>query len=237
MQATGATIADRAEALSHLKRQPILLPLGDAALSGLLTYAAVRNLRARARLFAAGDTGSAVYLVLSGWIKLSRPGPSGRDVVLELAGPGSLFGELAVLCALPRAADAVALCAARVLTIDGRALIAALRTQPDALLAVVRLLAERLARTTARMEEGQMAAEPRLARALLRLAALDPKPVRGGLVIDIGLSQGELGEMTGLARESINKMLGGWRDQGWIRLDGRRLVLVDAASVRMVADE
>jgi CRP-like cAMP-binding protein len=101
---------------------------------------------------------------------------------------------------------------------------------------VIRLLGERLARTTAQMEEGQMAAEPRLARALLRLAALDPKPVRTGLIIDLGLSQSDLGEMTGLARESINKLLGAWRDQGWIRLDGRTLILMDLAAVRGVAE-
>ena len=236
MQATRAIPIDRAEVLALLKRQPILAPLGEEALAGLLAFAALRLLRARGKLFAAGDAGSAIYLVLSGWIKLSRPGPMGRDIVLELAGPGSLFGELAVLCALPRAADATALSAARVLTIDGRALIAALRLHPDALLAVVRLLAQRLARTTAQMEEAQMAAEPRLARALLRLASLDPRPVRTGLMIDLGLSQTDLGEMTGLARESINKLLRAWRDQGCISLDGRRLILMDLPALRLMAD-
>jgi CRP-like cAMP-binding protein len=175
--------------------------------------------------------------MLSGWMKLSRTGPSGRDIVLELAGPGSLFGELAVLCNLPRAADAIALSTCRVLAIDGRAVIAALRAHPDALLAVVHLLGERLARTTAQMEDTVfLPAEPRLARALLRLAAMDPKPGRVGLVIDLGLSQSDLGELTGLARESINKLLGAWRDQGTIVLDGRTVTLVDLPALRAVAD-
>ena len=227
---------DRTEVLARLARHPILRSLERPALEGLLTYAQPRALRARARLFAAGDPGSALYLVLSGWIKLARPGPAGRDIVLELAGPGSLFGELAVLCALPRAADAVALSAARLLAIDGRALIAALRAHPDALLAVVRLLGERLARTTAQLEDGHMPAEQRLARALLRLAALDPRPSRAGLVIDLGLSQTDLGEMTGLARESINKLLAQWRDAGWIRLEGRGVCLLDLPALRGVAE-
>jgi CRP-like cAMP-binding protein len=86
------------------------------------------------------------------------------------------------------------------------------------------------------MEESHMAAEPRLARALLRLAALDPKPVRTGLMIDLGLSQSDLGEMAGLARESINKILSVWRDQGWISLDGRRLTLSDLTQLRALAE-
>jgi CRP/FNR family transcriptional regulator len=223
--------------VAWLAQQKILRSLERPALEGLLAYAQVKPLRARSRLFAAGDAGSAMYLVLSGWMKLTRPGPNGRDIVLELAGPGSLFGELAVLCGLPRAADAVALSTCRVLSIDGRAVIATLRAHPDVLLALIRLLGERLARTTAQMEDTLFQpAEPRLARALLRLAALDPRPSKAGLVIELGLSQSDLGELTGLARESINKLLASWRDQGWISLADRTLTLIDLPAMRGVAD-
>jgi CRP-like cAMP-binding protein len=221
---------------ARLMRHPILRPLDRAVLEGLVAYAQVRQLRARGKLFSAGDAGSALFLVMSGWIKLSRPGEAGRDIVLELAGPGSLFGELAVLCGLPRAADAVALSAARLLAIDGRALIAALKAHPDALLGVVRLLGERLARTTAQMADAQVPAEPRLARALLRLAALEPKPNRTGLLIDLGLSQSDLGELAGMARESINKLLSAWRDQGFVTLVGRTVTLVDLPALRGIAE-
>ena len=227
---------DRAEVLARLAQNAILRPLGAAGLDALLTYSQPRVLRARAKLFEAGDEGSALYLVLSGWIKLARPGAAGRDIVLELAGPGCLFGEVAVLCGTARAACATALGPARVLSIDGRATLAALRANPDALLALVRLFGERLARTTAQMEDGQVPAEPRLARTLLRLAALDPKPAGRGLVIDLGLSQGDLASMTGLARESINKMLAAWREEGWISLEGRILTLADLPALRGIAD-
>jgi CRP-like cAMP-binding protein len=81
-----------------------------------------------------------------------------------------------------------------------------------------------------------MPAEPRLARSLLRLAALDPRPSRVGLVIDFGLSQSDLGELAGMARESINKLLSAWRDQGFVTLDGRTVTLVDLPALRSVAD-
>jgi CRP/FNR family transcriptional regulator len=228
--------ADRAELAARLARHPILRPLSQQALEGLLAFAQPRVLRARAKLFAAGDAGSALYLVLSGWIKLTKPGESGRDIVLELAGPGSLFGELAVLCNFPRAADAVALSACRLVAIDGRALIAALRANPDALLGMVRLLGERLTRTTAQMADAQLPAEARLARTLLRLATLDPRPSRVGLAIELGLSQSDLGELTGMSRESINKLLSAWRDQGLVTLEGRIVTIVDLPGLRGLAD-
>jgi CRP/FNR family cyclic AMP-dependent transcriptional regulator len=228
---------DRADIIAQLSRDPILRSLDGAALETIMEHSHTRPLRARARLFAAGDAGSALYLVLNGWLKLTRGSPSGRDIVLELAGPGSVFGELAVLCDRPRAADAVALSACRVLAIDGRTLVKVLRAHPDALLALVRLLGERLARTTAQMEDGLIPAEPRLARAVLRLAMLEPRITRTGAVIDLGLSQSDLGELTGLARESINKLLRGWRDAGWINVDGRIIILTDLPALRAVAED
>lgn len=227
---------DKAEVLAWLSRNRALKALDRPALEGLLGFARPTVLRSRAVLFREGDEGGAMFLVLNGWIKLTRTGPNGRDIVLELAGPGSLFGELAVLCGLKRAANATALSTTRALAIDGRAVIAAMRAHPDALLAVVHMLGERLARTTAQVEDSLLPAEARLARALLRLAALDPRPAKGGLTIDLGLSQSDLGELTGLARESINKLLSAWRDQGTLSLDGRTLTLIDLPTLRAVAD-
>jgi CRP-like cAMP-binding protein len=228
---------DRAQLLERLSRHKVAGLLARHDLETMLSYAQPRALRSRAKLFGAGEAGSALYVVLSGWIKLSRDLPNGRSIVLEVAGPGSMFGELAVLCALPRAADAVALTATQLLSIDGRALIAALRTNPDAILAIVRMLGERLARTTVQMEDLVfLPAEPRLARALIRLAALTPQKSAARLQIDLGLSQRELGELTGLARESINKLLAGWRDLGCVSLEGRTLTLTDVAALQEIAD-
>jgi CRP/FNR family transcriptional regulator len=234
---TRATPLDRAQVLERLARHRVAGRLGRADLETMLTYAQPRALRARASLFSTGDTGSALYVVLSGWIKLSREMPNGRSIVLELAGPGSMFGELAVLCGLPRAADAVALTAVQLLAIDGRAWVAALRANPDAILAIVKMLGERLAHTTVQMEDlVSLPAEPRLARALIRLAALAPQPAAHALQIDLGLSQREIGDITGLARESINKLLAGWRDAGIVTLSGRTLALCDMTALQEIAE-
>jgi CRP-like cAMP-binding protein len=228
---------DRAALLDRLSRHRVLRFATRADLEHLLSFAQTRVLSPRARLFASGDAGTSLYVMLSGWIKISREGPSGRDVVLEVAGAGTLFGELAVVCNLPRAADATALTPAKLLAIDGRALMTVLRQNPDATLELVRVLGERLARTTTQMEDTLfLPAEARLARALSRLAALNDQGSSETLTIDLGLSQRELGELTGLSRESINKQLSAWRDSGWIELNGRTLTLIDGAALSEIAE-
>lgn len=111
-----------------------------------------------------------------------------------------------------------------------------LQKNPDAILAMVHGLGERLARTTTQLQDTLfLPAEARLAQVLIRLAALDPQPSAEGLNIDLGLSQQELGELTGLTRESINKQISLWRDLNIVRLSGRVLTVVDAAALNEIA--
>ena len=71
----------------------------------------------------------------------------------------------------------------------------------------------------------------RLAKALLHLATLHSDHVNGGVHICFRLSQRELGAMTGLIRESINKHLNAWRGVGWIEIAGRSVTLRDMSAL------
>lgn len=60
-------------------------------------------------LFLEGDIGRALFVVESGRVELSKTGPDGRPLRLAMLGPGTFFGEMALLEQLPRSASAVAL--------------------------------------------------------------------------------------------------------------------------------
>ncbi len=62
------------------------------------------QLSAGALLFAAGETGSAAYLVEKGCLEIFLPRPEG-DLVLARRGPGEIVGEMAILDHLPRSAS------------------------------------------------------------------------------------------------------------------------------------
>ena len=227
-----------AEVLILLSRHRILGALPKAEWEPLLRQAQVITAPARTPLFAHGDPGRTVMLVLRGHVKLSSTTLGGREVVLELCGPGNVFGELAVLNEWPRSADAVALDACSILSVHGDSFRRVLLRSPEALLALVGLLSGRLRTVTERMTDGlELPAPARLAKALLHLAALHSHPVPEGLRIDVRLSQGELGAMTGLARESINKHLAAWRDDNWVQITDRYLTVRDATALRDVVAE
>lgn len=192
----------------------------------------------RDTLFTQGETGRSVLVVVHGYAKLSALTPSGREVVLDLVGPGDLFGELAVLTDRPRAATATALAPSSLLSIEGRAFKAALARSPEAMFWIINLLTQRLARTTEQLTDGlELPVPVRLAKALLQLVALHSRPAADGLQISLPLSQRELGGMTGLIRESINKHLGQWREAGWLSQTGRTITLHNVAALRALLRE
>jgi CRP-like cAMP-binding protein len=239
MPQKGAPPVGGEQALLRLARQSgVLACLSEPDLLPLLRHASLRHLRTRELLFTLGEAGSSVVLVLEGYVKLSSVTPCGREIVLEIAGPGGVFGELAVLNDWPRSADAMALSPCRVLCVDGRQLMQAMMRSPEALLATTRMLSQRLRSATEQIIDGvTLPAPARLAKALLHLATLHSHDDNGGLHIDFELSQRELGGMTDLTRESINKHLSTWRDAGWVKLAGKTVTLTDVAALQNLLGE
>ena len=229
-----ATLAGETDAvLKIIKDQSILGALTEQDLLALVRQTPVRPLPKNRVLFRSGDEGRSVVLILQGFIKLSTMASNGREVVLEIAGPGTIFGELAVLNDSPRCADATALTACRVMAFDGTQFRRLVGRTPEAMFAAIRLLSDRLSAVTEQgMDAVSLPAPVRLAKALLHLAGLHSQRVDECLHIGFRLSQRELGAMTGLIRESINKHLNAWRAAGWIELVGGSVMLCDVCALQ-----
>jgi CRP/FNR family transcriptional regulator, cyclic AMP receptor protein len=227
-----------AELLRLLEAHEIMRLIPPEALRTLIRRAALVDYPERDEIFGQGDPGRTVLVVVKGYVKLSLTTLGGRELVLDLADPGSVIGEIAVLNDWPRAATATALSNCTLLAIDGRSFTRELRNAPEAMLAIIRLLSRRLRRTTAQVTENlELPAQVRLAKALIELAAMHSHPTPQGPQLGLSLSQRELGGMTGLIRESINRHLGAWRDAGWISLAEGTITLCDVGALRSLLSE
>lgn len=224
--------------IATLTEHRVLGAAGQAEFQSLLRRSQVVAAAAREVLFTEGDQGRSAVIILKGFVKLCATSVNGREIVLEVCGPGSMFGELAVLNEWPRSASAVALSACQVLSIQGESFRSTLARSPEAMFAMMRVLSQRLREATGHLRDGADLPGPaRLAKALSQLAVSHAKPVARGLRIEVQLSQRELGAMTGLSRETINKQLGTWRDSGWLTLDGGQLTLLNLEALRTLATE
>jgi CRP/FNR family transcriptional regulator, cyclic AMP receptor protein len=97
-------------------------------------------------IFKAGDRGDAMYVVTEGEVEI-REG----STLLERAGPGSIFGEMALIDDAPRSATVVAKTASRLVAVDRRQFEFMVTETPYFALAVMKVLADRLRKTSGRI--------------------------------------------------------------------------------------
>jgi CRP-like cAMP-binding protein len=208
-----------------LRASRIFGALSDEALESLAAAMTECAFDSGQEIFAQSDEGSAVFAVLAGQVRLVVGGADGREHVLRIAGPGDFFGEIAVLDGQKRTADAVAATKCRLLVLERRRLLALMAQCPALALNLISVLCERLRSTSAQVE-GLLfhSLSRRLADVLLDLCA-----ARGGTTIDI--TQTELGQLTGVTRESINKKLRAWQAAGFVALQPGRIVVLRRESL------
>ena len=103
-------------------------------------------------MFRAGDAGEACYIVIDGSIEISVPTPNGPLVVNTL-GRNEIIGEIAIFGDVPRTATATTLSRVETLRISKDQFLSVIRENPDAALELIRILATRLANTTAQFSK------------------------------------------------------------------------------------
>ena len=210
--------------LSVLRKHPYFADLEPEAFDQLCRYAKHVTLKRGTAIASKGDPGTSLFAVISGTVKISVSSPDGRNAILNLIGPGEIFGEVALLDGLSRSADVSANTNCELFIIDRRDFIPFVRSQPALAMKFIELLCTRLRWTSDQVEQVILQNLPgRLASALLRLTERH-KEAQGGRTIAI--TQQEISEMVGMTRESINKQLRAWAARDWVRLEHGAIVVL-----------
>ena len=209
-----------------LKRASLFEGLAPEHVREVAGCARIQCLDKRQELFHKGDAGSQVYVIASGRLKALTTSLEGDDVVFNILGPGEVFGEIALLGEMPRTATVVAIDACELLVIDRRDFLSLLRRYPEAAVSLLRVLAVRLQRVSELVEDTLFLNLPlRLAKKLLALDRIYGEDTEAGRRVDLKLSQEEWGDLVGATRESINKQVRAWREQGLISVDRGYIVI------------
>ncbi len=160
-------------------------------------------------IFARGDEGRDVYLVLSGRVRLSVLTAEGRELSFAHAEEGALFGEIAMIDGGPRTADATAVNKVKAATLSRSAFERLIAKHPPISEAMLQFLCTRIREADQQLEAIALCPiEVRLARFFLANArARDADADSGEVSVPFTMSQSELALLIGASRPKVNTAL------------------------------
>ncbi|HVE99972.1 MAG TPA: Crp/Fnr family transcriptional regulator [Rubrobacteraceae bacterium] len=189
-------------------------------------------------IYSEGEYGDALYVLISGVVKLFRPYSGSKEATLRLLKSWDIFGHLAFVGEARQRAYAEAVTECKVTKVPKIFVERAIRREPRAALKMMTLLELRLVQ----YEELVKCLLPRETE--VRLANLLPLLAQKfgeryedsrSVTIDLRLTHQDLAAMVASTRESVTKVLNDMRSRGIVKIEGGRITLKDHAALERLS--
>ena len=198
--------------------------LDEAILKALARVSVRRRYDAGQMIFVEGEPCAGLFIVESGRVKVFKLSPGGREQILHIFGAGGGFNDVAVLDGGPNPASAMALEPTSVLVIDRPSMVDLLKRYPALSRAVIENIANRARHLVSLVEDLSLrTVEGRLAKLLLEEATREVDLER----VPRGLTHAQMAARLGTVREVITRSLHKLEDEGIIKIERHRIVILD----------
>ncbi len=217
-----------------LRELPVFQGLSRSEFSKVCLSATKRHLAKGEILFLQGEPADTIYLIKRGKLKLVQVSSEGREMIIDVLGPGEVLGEMLFFQQQGQPCGAVALETAGLCCFSRQQLEALIQQNPGLAVDIITYLAQKL-QESVRLA-GQIAGIPvreRLLRLLTRLADKYGRQMAGATVIGLEITQQELADMVGASRVAVANALKELRAQGVLSRQGQHYWLApDACTAR-----
>jgi len=216
-----------------LRKTPLFASLTEDEIQALAARVSKRRLQRSELLFGEGDPCKGLYLVVTGKIRIFKLSPGGREQVLAIEGPGSSFAELPVFDGGNYPAAASASEDAELLFISRRDFQNFCREHPEVALKVIAVVGSRLRRLVEIIEELSFTTvRQRLIALILQLVEAGGTPSKDGIRLELTKSHQDFAAELGTVRELISRNLSRLQAEGFLEVEGRKLVVKDLAGLK-----
>jgi CRP-like cAMP-binding protein len=209
---------------------PFFQGLPETVVEVALTHLVTRTHPANQVILLENDWGGSVYFIIEGWVKIRTYNLEGKEVTLNILGKGELFGEMAALDEVPRSTDVITLTGTVIGSMPAQDFLKLLQTEPLAGVRLAQLMARRLRQVNRRLRLRESDSQSRVADTLLFLAEGQGKKGQTGTEIP-NLPHRELSSLSGLARETVTRVLTKLEKKGLIKRDQELICIPDLSAL------
>jgi CRP-like cAMP-binding protein len=218
--------------------QATLAPLTPRARAALLELARRVGFAAGATILEEGRRAESFYLVTAGQVKMCRPTPAGRTLILSLFGPGDAFGVTPVLSGEPCPASWEAVTDVHGLEVRRTDLFALFARQPMLVPELLPWLTRQLMECRNCLVETSCArVDARFASLFLGFVARMGEAAEDGWKVALPLSRQELADLTGTTLETAIRVMSRWSKEGLVSTRRDGFVVHDRRALESLAIE
>lgn len=220
--------------LWYIKKAALFSWLQDEELQHLASRSEMVSCKRNKTFYFAHEQSDSIYLVKQGRVKLTRTSAEGREVILDILGPGEIFGELAVTGEEMRTHSAIAADDALVCIITRQEFENLLRRHPEMALRVLKLVGLRRRELEMRLED--LIYQPVASRLVLTLLW---QARRHGFrqadgSINLSLSQKDLAHLVGASREAVADQIAEFKQAKLVETGYRKIRLTNPEGLMQI---
>lgn len=215
---------------------PLLSALRKDDREALAPLCRLRGFEKGETIFHEGDAAGYIHFVVMGRVKIVKAA-GGRDVILEILGPGEPVGAVAVFERKPFPASAVTLEGSSILSIPEREFFALLESRPEMMRHLLAGLTYRLIMVNKRLADMTGSAEYRASRLFLTLGDRVGTPKDGGVFIPLTLSRQEIADLIGTTLETAIRLMSRWQKDAIVLTEKTGFVIPSVRALRELSEE
>jgi CRP/FNR family transcriptional regulator, cyclic AMP receptor protein len=214
-----------------IRSVPLFSTLTDEEFNKFAHIFVMRAYRKNQIIFLEEETGSYMYLVLSGKVKVTKAMAGGKETILAIHRTGDFFGEMSLLDGKTSPATVAAMEDAKIISVSGADFHKYLLHNERVLLQIINVLCSRLRQVWQTQSQSTETADARIRTGIYDLAKRHGIRDARGTIIDLKITHQELAEMVGTSRETVTRVVARLREQGIIEVKDRRMILLNAQAL------
>ena len=218
-------------AAERLRTIPLFTQLSDEEVTRVTEAARERLYPKSSVILFEDDPGDALYVVITGEVKVVLIGEDGREVILSMLRSGDFFGEMSLIDDQPRSAHVIATEDSNLLVLRREEFRVCLEQAPRIAVGLLQALSRRLRRADDKIG-GLVLLDVtgRVARMLLELA-----DEHDGEHVPRKITHHMIAQMIGSSRETVSRTIRELGDQGLIQVSRKDIAILDRTRLEDLA--
>ncbi len=221
---------------AFLRKVSLLRGLSDDELRKLESAVQERSFGKNEVIFHAKEPGDTLFVIKRGRVKISMNDRNGREIILRILEAGDFFGEMALLDREPRSATVSSLEPCQALILSRDQFLQFIPRHPEVVMKMLTMFSRRLRKADEKIWRLVFAdAYEKVASVLMEIIEERKIPLKIGTEIPLSLSRKELADLVGISRETLTRVIAGFQRAGLVRIDGRRIAIINPAKLKREA--